>query len=1329
MRITIRSHGANSQLQDVHVDGAEVIADLLEAAVAPGVPLYVNGEPVTPEMPTDECGVNDGAILDIGGSGRQSTICVVELHGVVGHTAGEILGLKPGRYRVGDHGDIDIPGTSSRLDVSPEGEVFLDEAQHLQGLLTLGDTGWLVKQPRRIALRTAGAHLRPPRTRVVAESPRVHPPALDKPAERSTRFRWVMLIGPIVMGGAMALLFSPRMAWMAALSPILMLGNWIDAKSQSKRARKSFAKNVLKAESQFRADLDRSLEMTRLRHLAERTTVEVFVVVALSDDARLWQRRADHSDAFHVVLGYGRESWDIPLSGPVPPELEPVLAEYAHTGLGVLPTMTMLDRGSALGIAGPSTSTAALARSVLVQLAAAHGPADLRIGVITDKPKLWDWAKWLPHTQSLSGEWMIGSDSDIGRVLAEVAVQARQTHVVLLVDREMSPDLVNGLRDVSADVALVIMTSQQRGLPSLCDATFEFVGSAATGRWRPHHESSETLVSFAGTPVSVAGRLARVLAGVSDPEVEAEGGSLPDGVSLVDVLAPHGGRLSQTDVIEAWAQCGNSIIAPIGISESGRFDVDLVHDGPHALLAGTTGAGKSELLRTLVASLAFSVHPEKLNFVLIDYKGGSAFDVCSRLPHVVGMVTDLDSHLGERAKVSLEAELHHREIVLREAGASDIVQYQSMGLAPLPRLFIVVDEFAAMTSDLPDFVAALVDIAQRGRSLGVHVLLATQRPAGIVKENIRANTNLRLSLRVQSDADSKDVIDTDAAARLPRNRPGRALARRGHGDVVSFQTALVSGHSGRATSRSIRPFVFGPDQPRPVVEQADAHGPSDLEILVRLICDVATELGIGSQRQPWLDPLPAEIGPDAIDSAHTSEEIAVVLGLADHPEEQSQPAFGWKPADGNVLAYGGTGSGVSDVISVFAISAARSFRPDELHMYVLDFGRRGFGELDVLPHVGAVITADDLERQKRVMNRLAADLERRRRGASGPHVILAIDNLPALLTALDSGPGWAYRDLVTRLMADGPELGIFVLATAQQATGVPMKLAGLVATKYVFALPDPLDIGNFGLRGADVPELISRRAIDVASRAIFQLARLAPDSGVVDRGSGDGRPEPVEVLSSLVKVGEISNGCGGAGDRFRFPIGMAGESLKAAAWELYEDDHVFVGGGLRTGRSTTLVSMAHIAYESPDDVLLFGVALRRSPLRDVPFLDRLITTEDELADFLENLAADDSYRRTFVFVDDAQSVDDPGGRLETFIAARRPNLHFVTAVRTDDGLAGYSHWSRAVRKSRVGVLLDPEPQHGDLLGTTIAKGVAEGLAGRGVLVANGRTTLVQVAHP
>src|SRR5204863_2486589 len=223
-------------------------------------------------------------------------------------------------------------------------------------------------------------------------------------------------------------------------------------------------------------------------------------------------------------------------------------------------------------------------------------------------------------------------------------------------------------------------------------------------------------------------------------------------------------------------------------------------DGPHALIAGTTGSGKSELLRTLIASLAMTVDPERLNFVLVDYKGGSAFADCAALPHTVGLVTDLDEHLGQRALRSLDAEIRRREHVLRRAGVADLGQYRRAEAAsdgPLPRLVVVIDEFATLRSELPEFVDALVGVAQRGRSLGIHLVLATQRPHGSVSDNVRANTNIRIALRVQDAADSQDVIDGPGAAEIDRRRPGFAYCRLGHGEMVAFQAALANRKSSR----------------------------------------------------------------------------------------------------------------------------------------------------------------------------------------------------------------------------------------------------------------------------------------------------------------------------------------------------------------------------------------------------------------------------------------------------------------------------------------------------------------------------------------------------
>ena len=313
------------------------------------------------------------------------------------------------------------------------------------------------------------------------------------------------------------------------------------------------------------------------------------------------------------------------------------------------------------------------------------------------------------------------------------------------------------------------------------------------------------------------------------------------------------------------------------------FGIDFVADGPHGLVGGTTGAGKSELLRTLVAGLAASVDPDHLTFVLVDFKGGSAFDECARLPHTVGMVTDLDQHLAERALRCLEAELRHRERVLRDAGAVDLPDYLRKGLPePLPRLLVIIDEFATLKAELPEFIDALVGVAQRGRSLGVHLLLATQRPQGAISDNIRANTNLRIALRVQEPTDSTDVIDVPDAAGIPRTAPGRAYVRLGPGEVVAIQTALSTGSRQEAALApvDVAPFVYGP-APRPASSPpppglgapppgglADAdggmEGDTDLSVLVAAIRDAFARTGRPQPRRPWPDPLPGDVDLDQL---------------------------------------------------------------------------------------------------------------------------------------------------------------------------------------------------------------------------------------------------------------------------------------------------------------------------------------------------------------------------------------------------------------------------------------------------------------------------------
>ena len=450
-----------------------------------------------------------------------------------------------------------------------------------------------------------------------------------------------------------------------------------------------------------------------------------------------------------------------------------------------------------------------------------------------------------------------------------------------------------------------------------------------------------------------------------------------------------------------WRDGGRSTLAVIGESYDGPFGIDISKDGPHALIAGTTGSGKSELLQTIVASLAVANRPDEMTFVLIDYKGGSAFAECALLPHTVGMVTDLDPHQVERALVSLTAELTRRERILAAAGAKDIEAYQLLvdgRRAPsLPRLVIVVDEFAAMSRDLPDFVTGLVNIAQRGRSLGLHLMLATQRPSGVVSAEIRANTNLRIALRVTDPVDSADVIGVPDAATIGQSNPGRAYVRLGHASLVPFQAGRVGGRRpGAGPAATAAPWVAPvewamlgkPEPARPAGPARREAEITDLTVLVEEIRRATSGLRIQHPHRPWLAPLPPSLLLHDLMPASPGPERpaggppACVFGLVDLPTiQQQQSAVLALDSFTHLMAAGAPRSGRSQLLRTIAGALALAHSPADVHLYGIDCGNGALLPLAELPHCGAVVSRAQTERAARLLRRLAAELSRRQEAA------------------------------------------------------------------------------------------------------------------------------------------------------------------------------------------------------------------------------------------------------------------------------------------------------------------------------------------------------------
>ena len=292
--------------------------------------------------------------------------------------------------------------------------------------------------------------------------------------------------------------------------------------------------------------------------------------------------------------------------------------------------------------------------------------------------------------------------------------------------------------------------------------------------------------------------------------------------------------------------------------------------------------------------------------MLVDYKGGATFDACAELPHTVGVVTDLDERLAARALLSLDAELRRRERLLREAGAEDLSAYRAIpGRPPLPRLAVVIDEFAALAAELPAFLSSLVGVAQRGRSLGIHLVLATQRPSGVVDDDIRANTNLRLALRLQHLADARDIVGDPAPAAFPRGTPGRAMLRLGPDETVVFQAARSSGPVPPRRDDRLR-VIGGP-------EAAEAGEVSELDVLVGAIRHAAALSDVAPPHRPWLPELPPRIDPAGGDGLALGPGD---VGIVDDPAEQCRRSLRWRPEDGHLALLGGRGAGTTTALHV-----------------------------------------------------------------------------------------------------------------------------------------------------------------------------------------------------------------------------------------------------------------------------------------------------------------------------------------------------------------------------------------------------------------------------
>jgi S-DNA-T family DNA segregation ATPase FtsK/SpoIIIE len=1204
--------------------GELVAACGLETPYA-GAAVWVDGRATAPDELLDTAGVYTGVTVGLSPSAapaRDDPAARPHLAVVGGPAAGAMVTLRPGGWVVGRgrHCDISVadPTVSSRhlaLEVTPTGEVTASDLGSSNGTVVDGEPlapGSRLRPGHMVGLGDSYLEVRP----AAAADAVVHPVAAGLEVRRPPRLEaapeggevvWpappaapgghslplASALVPLVLGGILfAVTRQVLMLLFVLMSPLLAVTTTVtDRRSGRARYRREVDAYRQAVDAAGAETSDRLRAEARARRAAHPDPAAV-AAVAAGPRRRLWERRAADGDFLPVRAGlatlpaYLRRR-QVPALGadelePLAVPAVPVTLSLAHSGvIGVAPPTPAPGRPVAY-------DAGAVATWMVAQAVTFSGPADLRLAVIAPPPAAgdgrdlesrWGWCRWLPHAQGAAP----GGPPALGTTAA--TAEARIRELAELVDhRHRRQDRAAAATPAGPAVLAVLDPAHdvrripgaevvlQRGpavgvyalcveegegfLPSECRAVV-IAGQDGRGRLRRSGAPDVEAIALDGVDARWCDHLGRALGPLVDPEIAVAGGALPASVRLADLVEAS----SPAVVAARWAAGGRATAAVVGLGVEGPFALDLKADGPHGLVAGTTGAGKSEFLQTLVASLAVANRPDALNFLLIDYKGGSAFRDCARLPHTVGVVTDLDTHLTERALVSLSAELKRREQVLADAGAVDIDDYvgRRQPGGPLPRLVIVIDEFAGLVTELPEFVTGLVGIAQRGRSLGIHLVLATQRPSGVVSPEIRANTNLRVALRVTSPSESVDIIDGPHAASISPATPGRAYALTGHSALSLFQSARVGGpaaaggagpdaelavavttwaDAGRPPALVAHP-VAAPPTPAPRPDVAAPAGPvpgpapdpddTDLSRLATTLTVAAASAAIPAQRQPWLPPLPAVLTLAALPAPGgpvPGRPRPVAVGLVDLPARQAQEPFVYDPAAGRHLLVGGSpGTGRTTLLRALACALAGAHRPEDLWLYAVDCGGGDLRRLAALPHCGAVVTRTEVDRADRLLGRLRRETERRlevlavgghadiseQRSAAAPaermpYLVVMIDRWEGFMSAFDQVDNGRLTDAVLDVAREGGSVGIRLVVTGDR-TVLLGKLAGMVDDRLCLALTEPADYALAGMDPRRVPPLLGPgRAVRSGDQAEVQVA--VPGTGP----SGAAQAEAVTAL-------------------------------------------------------------------------------------------------------------------------------------------------------------------------------------------------------------------------
>ncbi|ORW33867.1 secretion protein EccC [Mycobacterium paraense] len=911
--------------------------------------------------------------------------------------------------------------------------------------------------------------------------------------------------------------------------------------------------------------------------------------------ARMWERSASDPDFCVARVGVGSRPLPTRLLAAEPSSHEPwdpvtaaALSRFlqTHSTVPDVPIAIALSDAGTVRIDGDVPAVRALLRAMICQLAALHRPDQLRIaGVVSDANREhWDWLKWLPHNQHPTATDAVGS----ARMVYRSPAEAR-----------------SALADVGSHAIVVADLGEPAAPGAITDVTLLEVGAGGEG-----------------TPVTIR------------RGDEAEPLHCPDAMDMVDALtcarrlaryrvgpAPHGdwqdsagiGRLTDFDPAALWRSQGDRdrLRVPIGIALDGApLELDIKEaaengQGPHGLCVGATGSGKSELLRTIALGMVARNSPAALNLLLIDFKGGATFLDLARAPHVAAVVTNLadEAPLVARMHDALAGEMDRRQRILRAARCASVAAYERARSAAgrlhaLPALLIIVDEFSELLSRHPEFADTFVAIGRLGRSLGIHLLLASQRLDEGRLRGLDAHLSYRICLKTLSAAESRAVLGTLDAYALPAT-PGAGYLRASSGEPVRFQASFVSGTVPADTqmpapAASVRLFSTWPAGP--LARTAGRDGSSTRTVLESVLDRLA---GHGPPaHHVWLPPLGEAPAVDTLlhDAPTAAGGLAVPIGIVDRPFEQSRTPLlvELSGAAGNVAIVGAPRSGKSTALRTLITALAATHGPGRVRFYCLDFGGGALGSVRAWPHVGAVAGRADPGLARRMVAEMEAVVRQREnhRGDDAQDD----DRLADVFLVVD---GWAtlrqeFEELeapVAALAARGLSFGVHVVLSASRWAEIRPALRDQIGTRIELRLGDPADSEVDRRRAQQVPLDSPGRGL---SREGLHMIIALPTERIRDDGKA---APPIPLLPPRVDHDAVVRAAG-AQLGARILLGLEERELAPVALDFAQHSHLLIMGDNECGKTATMRALCReiVRTTTAGEAQLLVVDYRRALL-------------------------------------------------------------------------------------------------------------------------------------